>query len=207
MDDYNNNSRLYEKRALAIVLAICAVIILVMYNHFVDVRNDVELAESNVETMMQRRLELIPDLVSTVKAYTKHEEQVYADIAKAEQVYADIAKARETLGNSFSTGDPDTISEANENLSIAVNSLIFIAEKYPDLTSGEQYTSLMDQLEGSVNRITIAREEYNEKVAIYNKTIQHYPEKIWATVFGFKEIKPFKADKAANNPYMVKFED
>lgn len=197
MYDYNDNSRVYGKRALAIVLAICAVIILVTYNHLVDVRNDVELAESNVETMMQRRLELIPDLVSTVKAYTKHEEQVYAD----------IAKAREALSNSFSTGNPDAISEANENLSIAVNSLLAIAEKYPNLTAGEQYTSLMDQLEGSVNRITIAREEYNEQVAVYNKTIQHYPEKIWATIFGFKEIKTFKADEAANNSSMVNFED
>lgn len=194
---YENYSNSFGKTVIAIVLAVCAVVVLFTYNNLVDVQNDVEMAEANVETMMQRRLELIPDLVSTVKAYTKHEEQVYAD----------IAEAREALANSFSTGNPDTISEANENLSIAVNSLLAIAEDYPELTAGEQYTSLMDQLEGSVNRITIAREAYNEQVAIYNKTIQHFPERIWATLFGFKEIKPFTADEAANNPNMVNFND
>lgn len=195
-DDYNDNSSEYGKRILTIALAICAVIILLTYNHLVDVRNDVEKAEANVETMMQRRLELIPDLVSTVKAYTKHEEQVYED----------IANAREALSNSLSSGDPDAISEANENLSIAVNGLLDIAKNYPKLTAGEQYTALMDQLEGSVNRITIAREEYNEQVSIYNKTIQHFPEKIWATLLGFKEIKPFKADEAAYTSNMVNFD-
>ena len=194
---YENFSKSIEKVIIATILILCAVIVLFTYNHLVDVRNDVEMAEANVETMMQRRLELIPDLVSTVKAYTKHEEQVYAD----------IAEAREALANSFSTGDTDAISEANENLSIAVNSLLAIAEDYPELTAGEQYTSLMDQLEGSVNRITIAREAYNEQVAIYNKTIQHFPERIWATIFGFKEIKPFKADATANTSSMVNFDD
>lgn len=195
-DEYNDNSSEYGKRILTIALAICAVIIFLTYNHLVDVRNDVEKAEANVETMMQRRLELIPDLVSTVKAYTKHEEQVYED----------IANAREALSNSLSSGDPDAISEANENLSIAVNGLLDIAKNYPKLTAGEQYTALMDQLEGSVNRITIAREEYNEQVSIYNKTIQHFPEKIWATLLGFKEIKPFKADEAAHTSNMVNFD-
>lgn len=192
---YENYSNSFGKTVIAIVLAVCAVVVLFTYNNLVDVQNDVEMAEANVETMMQRRLELIPDLVSTVKAYTKHEEQVFAD----------ITEAREALSNSFSTGNPDEISVANENLSIAINRLLAYVENYPDLTAGEQYTSLMDQLEGSVNRITVARELYNEQVAIYNKTIQHFPEIIWATLFGFKEIKPFTADEAANNPNIVDF--
>lgn len=206
-NNYDNNDSRTEKMALTMALAISAVILFIIilicgkcvstYNHLVDLQEEVELAEANVETMMQRRLELIPDLVSTVKAYTKHEEQVYAD----------IAAARETLGNSFNTGDPEQISEANENLTIAVNSLIALAENYPELTAGEQYTSLMDQLEGSVNRISIAREEYNEKISEYNKTVRHFPGNILAGMFGFDEMEEFKADEAANNPNMVNFDD
>lgn len=204
-DNYDNNNG--GKAALVIVLVILGIIAIVAitiggkfigtYNHLVDQQEDVKLAEANVETMMQRRLELIPDLVSTVKSYAKHEEQVYAD----------IAEARAALGNSFNTGDLDQISEANENLSIAVNSLVALAEKYPDLTAGAQYTSLMDQLEGSVNRISIAREEYNKKITAYNKTVKHFPGNILASMFGFEEMKEFKADEAANNPNMVNFDD
>lgn len=206
-NNYDNNDSRTEKMALTMALAISAVILFIIilicgkcvstYNHLVDMQEEVELAEANVETMMQRRLELIPDLVSTVKAYTKHEEQVYAD----------IAAARESLGNSFNTGDPEQISEANENLTIAVNSLLALAENYPELTAGEQYTSLMDQLEGSVNRISIAREEYNEKISEYNKTVRHFPGNILAGMFGFDEMEEFKADEAANNPNMVNFDD
>ena len=204
-NNYNNNGS--GKLVVTITLVLLAVIAFSFvsvalkcvstYNHLVDMQEEVELAEANVETMMQRRLELIPDLVSTVKAYTKHEEQVYAD----------IASAREALGNSFNTGDPEQISKANENLSIAVNSLVALAENYPELTAGEQYTSLMDQLEGSVNRISVAREAYNEKITDYNKTVRHFPGNILAGIFGFNEMEEFKADEAANNSNMVHFDD
>lgn len=206
-NNYNENCSGTRKIILTIVLVILAIIAFSIlsfggkcistYNHLVDMQEEVELAEANVETMMQRRLELIPDLVSTVKAYAKHEEQVYAN----------IATAREALGNSFNTGDLEQISEANENLSIALNSLVALAENYPELTAGEQYTSLMDQLEGSVNRISIAREEYNEKIADYNKTVRRFPGNILAGMFGFDEMDEFKADEAANNPNMVNFDD
>ena len=83
---------------------------------------------------------------------------------------------------------------------------INIPENYPDLTSGQQYTSLMDQLEGSVNRITIARESYNEEVANYNKEVRHFPGNILANIFGFEEMEQFEADEAANNPNMVNFD-
>lgn len=188
-----------EKINLVIVIVVLVVVALIggklmfTYNYLIDMQEEVQLAEANVENMMQRRLELIPDLVATVKLYAKYEEQVYAD----------IASAREALGNSFSTGDLEQISEANKNLTIAVNSLVDLAEHYPELTAGEQYTSLMDQIEGSVNRISIAREEYNEKVAEYNKAVRHLPGNILAKMCGFDEIEEFKADKTANNPNMV----
>lgn len=206
-DEYYDNSIGTGRLALMIVIAVLAIIFfgavficgkcVSTYNNLVDMQEEVELAEANVEAMMQRRLELIPDLVSTVKAYTKHEEQVYTN----------IAQAREALGNSFNTGDPDQISEANENLSIAVNSLVALAEDYPELTASEQYTSLMDQLEGSVNRITIARESYNEEVANYNKMVRRFPGNILANMFGFEELEEFKADEAANDSNMIDFDN
>ena len=165
------------------------------YNNLVDLQENVEYAEANVEAMMQRRLELIPDLVSTVRAYTEHEEQVFED----------ITNAREALAQSFNTGDLEQISEANDSLTTAVNRLISIVEDNPELTASEQYTSLMDQIEGSVNRISIARENYNEEVSEYNRTIRHFPGSILAEIYGFEEIETFKADESASSTNLVDF--
>lgn len=206
MDNYENRGIGLGRILLtgAIVIIVAAIIGCITfvgscvstYNQLIDMQEEVSLAEANVETMMQRRLELIPDLVSTVQAYAEHEEKVFED----------IANARKELGDSLSSGDLEQISEANENLSVAVNSLVALAENYPDLTSGQQYTSLMDQLEGSVNRITIARESYNEEVANYNKEVRHFPGSILADLFGFEEMEQFEADEAADNPNMVNFD-
>lgn len=206
MDNYENRGIglgriLLTAATVIIVAAIIGCITFVgscvsTYNQLIDMQEEVSFAGANVETMMQRRLELIPDLVSTVQAYAEHEEKVFED----------IANARKELGDSLSSGDLEQISEANENLSVAVNSLVALAKNYPDLTSGQQYTSLMDQLEGSVNRITIARESYNEEVANYNKEVRHFPGSILADLFGFEEMEQFEADEAADNPNMVNFD-
>ena len=206
MDNYENRGIglgriLLTAATVIIVAAIIGCITFVgscvsTYNQLIDMQEEVSFAEANVETMMQRRLELIPDLVSTVQAYAEHEEKVFED----------IANARKELGDSLSSGDLEQISEANENLSVAVNSLVALAENYPDLTSGQQDTSLMDQLEGSVNSITIARESYNEEVANYNKEVRHFPGSILADLFGFEEMEQFEADEAADNPNMVNFD-
>ena len=180
-----------------VVMGIVAVVgsFISTYNNLVDLEENVAYAEANVETMMQRRLELIPDLVSTVKAYTKHEEQVFED----------ITNAREALAQSFDAGNLKQISEANDNLTTAVNRLISIVEDNPEITASEQYISLMDQIEGSVNRISIARENYNEEVSEYNRTIRHFPGKVLAEIYGFEEIETFKVDEQASSTNMVDF--
>ena len=180
-----------------VVMGIVAVVgsFISTYNNLVDLQENVAYAEANVETMMQRRLELIPDLVSTVKAYTKHEEQVFED----------ITNAREALAQSFDAGNLKQISEANDNLTTAVNRLISIVEDNPEITASEQYISLMDQIEGSVNRISIARENYNEEVSEYNRTIRHFPGSILAEIYGFEEIETFKADESASSTNLVDF--
>lgn len=167
------------------------------YNSLVNLEEDVNKASAEVQNQMQRRAELIPDLVATVKNYTKHEEKIYED----------IANARAALTESFKTGNPSEISEANSQLTTKVNSLLAIAENYPTLTAGEQYTSLMDQLEGSVNRITVARGNYNDLVAKYNKKVRNFPGSILASMFGFEQLEQYKADESANKINMVDFGD
>lgn len=165
------------------------------YDSIVNAKQNVKLAEANVENMLQNRLTLIPDLVKVVEKYSDHEEQVFAD----------IADARQNLMNSIDSGDLAKMSEADQNLSVAINNLLAYAEQYPTLTAGTQYTALMDSIAESVNRITIARTEYNEAVATYNKKITTFRGAILAKIFGFEEFDEYKADKAAYNSSMVNF--
>lgn len=163
------------------------------YNNLIDAKENVKLAKSNVETMMQRRLELIPDLVETVKMYTEHEEKIFDDIAQASLV----------LSNSWINGDPKEISEADKKVSTEINGIISVAKNYPELTSSTHYTALMDELAGSVNRIATARDRYNQQVAIYNKKVNKFPGNIMAGIFGFEEMDEFEADKEAERTNMI----
>ena len=166
------------------------------YNRMVNLEEDVSLAQSNVQTMMQRRLELIPDLVETTKAAAAHEEKIFED----------IANARAALNSSFETGDAQAMDQANQQLSSAIDAMMLVInENYPTISASEHYTSLMDQLEGSVNRISVARENYNTAVSKYNRVIRNFPGSILAGMFGFERIEPFEADEAANNTNMVDF--
>ena len=163
------------------------------YNNLIDAKENVKLAKSNVETMMQRRLELIPDLVETVKMYTEHEEKIFDDIAQASLV----------LSNSWINGDPKEISEADKKVSTEINGIISVAKYYPELTSSTHYTALMDEFAGSVNRIATARDRYNQQVAIYNKKVNKFPGNIMAGIFGFEEMDEFDADKEAERTNML----
>ena len=163
------------------------------YNNLIDAKENVKLAKSNVETMMQRRLELIPDLVETVKMYTEHEEKIFDDIAQASLV----------LSNSWINGDPKEIREADKKVSTEINGIISVAKYYPELTSSTHYTALMDEFAGSVNRIATARDRYNQQVAIYNKKVNKFPGNIMAGIFGFEEMDEFEADKEAERTNML----
>lgn len=198
-----------EKRGIYIGVLISLVIIAIIlisflgvvgsfistYNSLVDMQEDVNLAQANVQEKMQRRLELIPDLVETVQAYSDHEEKVFEN----------IANARAALSSCLDNGTTEEISEANNKLSEEINNVLAFAEDYPELTAGEQYTSLMDQIEGSINRISVARETYNEEVAQYNKKVRKFPGFILASMFGFEEIEQFKADEAAEQTQLIYF--
>lgn len=176
---------------------VVAIVFFTTYNNMVDAREDVNLAEANVETQMQSRLELIPDLVEVVKFHANHKEKVFAEIANAEA----------NLTACMGTGDTAMISDANNELSKQINNLIVLARDYPDLTDSKEYVSLMDQIEGSVRRIAVARETYNGEVSDYNRMIAKAPMCFVANMFGFEKKEEFVADKEAEKTSMVHMMD
>ena len=166
----------------AIMLLIIVGIFMSTYNNLVSLQGDVSLAETNLETMIKKRLEIVPNFVSTVEEYTEHEEEIFDD----------ITSAREELSESLKDGELSKISNSNENLTIKLNNLIALVENnLPELKSSSQYIDLMEQLENSVNRISVAGEKYNESVSIYNREITHIPGSILASIFGFVEEEAF----------------
>jgi LemA protein len=163
------------------------------YNSLYGKREVVKQQWSNVDVNLQRRADLIPNLVNTVKGYTKHEEQVFSE----------IAQARSRLINPQAT--PEEKIAANTQMDSALSRLLVITEAYPDLKASEQYKNLMTQLEGTENRIGVARRDYNEKVAEYNISRGHFPGVIFANLFGFQREEEFKADPAKREVPEVKF--
>lgn len=123
-------------------------------NSLVSLKEDVEMQQSQIETTLQRRNDLIPNLVATVKGYANHEEAVFTE----------IADARSKLAGSIESGDMESISEANTALDSALSKLLAISENYPDLKASEQFIALQDELAGTENRIAVARQYYNEKI-------------------------------------------
>ena len=161
-------------------------------NELVTERQAVDAAWAQVDSALQRRADLIPNLVETVKGYAKQEQTVYRD----------IANARAALGGART---PDAKLEANANLSNALSRLLLIVENYPQLRSNESFNRLMDELAGTENRINVERRKYNEVVQKYNTDLQLFPKNIAAGMFGFQPQPYFKADISARTAPSVKF--
>ena len=177
--------------AVLIIVAVCFAWFMLTRNHVVSLEEEVNLKQSNIEAQLQRRMDLIPNLVETAKAYAKHEEAVFTA----------IAEARSKLSSSLDSGDLEQISQANNELDLALKSFLAIAESYPELKSDQHYTALMDELAGTENRISVARQFYNEAVSEYNSYIRKWPQLIW----GFKELPYFKASEGAETAPTVNF--
>jgi len=163
------------------------------YNSLYGKREGVKKEWSNVDVNLQRRADLIPNLVNTVKGYTKHEEQVFSE----------IAQARSRLINP--QAKPDEKIAADNQMESALSRLLVIAENYPDLKANEQYKNLMTQLEGTENRVATARRDYNEKVADYNTSRGHFPGVVFANLFGFQREEEFKVDPSKREAPSVDF--
>jgi LemA protein len=162
------------------------------YNTLTTKQQVVKNQFSNVDVQLQRRADLIPNLVNTVKGYTNHEEQVFGE----------IADARSRLLNAKTV---DEKADANNQLSASLGRLLVLAENYPNLKADQQFLRLQDELAGTENRIGVARRDYNQSVLDYNTTRQKFPTVLMAGVLGFQPAEEFKADPAARNAPTVDF--
>ena len=183
-----------RKRALQIltVIALAAAATGCSYNTFVGQEEAIKSQWSQVENQLQRRNDLIPNLVETVKGYAQHEEGVFKDIADARsQLLA--AKSPE-----------EEISAANRQTR-ALGRLLAISENYPQLKANEQFNRLMDELSGTENRLAVERMRYNEKVQAYDTSRRQFPANLTAKMFGFKEYPYFQAPPDAKQVPKVNF--
>lgn len=189
------------KKETKVLIGICALLLLVVLwffgtkNSLVSLKEDVEMQQSQIETTLQRRNDLIPNLVETVKGYSIHEKEVFTE----------IADARSKLAGSIKSGDIENISEANNSLDSALGRLLAISENYPNLKANEQFIALQDELAGTENRIAVARQHYNEKVRNYNATVQRFPTSIVAGMSGYYPMQYFEADENAKEVPKVSF--
>lgn len=162
-------------------------------NRFVTMRANIEQSQADVETVLQRRADLIPNLVNTVKGYAAHEEELYTALADARASYANAGTFEDKL-------------EANDEISSALSRLLVIVENYPELKASQNFTDLQTQLEGTENRIAIARQNYSDAVGEYNAAIQRFPGSLIAGMFGFDKEPYFEASEAAQSNPQVSFD-
>lgn len=174
------------------IIIVLAILIMPKYNKFVQLDEQVNEKESQIETQLQRRGDLIPNLVETVKGYASHEKEVFQDVADA--------RARLAGANGV-----NELSEANDQMTSALSRLLAVAENYPDLKANEQFTGLRDELAGAENRIAVARQDYNESVNEYNKQTRVFPGNIIAMIFNFEKKDYFEASEGAREVPGVDF--
>lgn len=179
---------------IVVILVVLGVMLVPNYNKFVNLEENVDQTYAQVETQLQRRIDLIPNLVNTVKGYASHEKEVIKEISDAR------AKLSGASG-------PEEQAAADSELSNALGRLLVVVENYPDLKANQNFAQLMDELAGTENRISVARKDYNDVVADYNRQIKRFPGKIVASMFGFDKKEYFKADAAANQAPEVDFGD
>ena len=179
--------------ARLIILALAALSVTgCSYNTFVSQEEAIKAQWAQVENQLQRRNDLIPNLVETTKGYATHEEAVFKDIADARAKLL-AAKSPE-----------ETIQAANQQTS-ALGRLLAVVENYPNLKANEQFNRLMDELAGTENRLAVERMRYNEKVQAYNTSRRQFPANLTAKMFGFKEYPFFQAPPDAKQAPKVNF--
>lgn len=190
-----------------LIIGIIAAIIIVgawaasAYNSMVDVQEKATTELANVQSAYQRRADLIPNLVETVKGYAKHEQETLENVVNARSKATQITLDAETL-------TPEKLKEFQEaqgELGSALGKLIAIQENYPDLKANENFRDLQVQLEGTENRINEARNKFNGVVQQYNIVIRKFPKNILAGIFGFNTMDKFEAEAGAENAPKVKF--
>lgn len=195
------------KKGLVILLVVGAVLVGLFfwfqgnYNNMVKMDEGVQAAWSQVENVYQRRADLIPNLVATVKGYAAHEQQTLEGVISARSKATQITVDAENL-------TPDELAKyqkAQGELGSALGKLLAITENYPELKANENFMSLQSQLEGTENRIAVERKKFNEAARSYNTVIRQFPKNIVASMFGFEKKPYFEAQEGAQQAPVVAF--
>ena len=177
---------------IGIVVVVLILVIISTYNSLVSLRNMVRDQWAQIDVQLKRRFDLIPNLIETVKGYTKHESETLENIVKVRNTYA-------------SANTPQEAMEADGELNKAVSRLFALAESYPDLKANTNFLQMQDELKETENKIASARQFYNDVVLRYNNKIQMFPSNIVAGLFGFKTEAFFEANKEEKENVKVKF--
>lgn len=195
-----------KKKFIPIIIVVAIVVILVAwavgaYNGLVIKDENCSKQWSKVESQYQRRMDLIPNLVNTVKGYASHEEATLLKVIEARnqasQVKVDAENMTQEQLNEF--------QKSQENLSSAIRGLNIVVEQYPDLKANQNFLELQSQLEGTENRIAVERQRYSDVVNEYNTSVRRFPNSIFASMFGFDKKPYFESQTGAENAPKVEF--
>ena len=195
-----------KKKFIPIIIVAAVVVILVawgvsVYNGLVVKDENCSKQWSKVESQYQRRMDLIPNLVNTVKGCASHEEATLLKVIEARnqasQVKIDAENMTQEQLNNF--------QQSQENLSSAIRGLNIVVEKYPDLKANQNFLELQSQLEGTENRIAVERQRYSDVVNEYNTSVRRFPNSLFASMFGFDKKPYFEAQSGAENAPKVEF--
>ncbi len=178
---------------IVIIIIIALILFLIStYNGLVKSRNKVKNSWAQIEVQLNRRGDLIPNLVETVKGYASHESKVFDD----------VTQARAGLMNANGVQE---MADADNTLNQTLKSLFAVAENYPDLKANENFKNLQNQLEETENKISYSRQFYNDTVLMYNNKCETFPSNIFANAFGFKQAEFFKAQEGTETVPKVEF--
>lgn len=176
-----------------VILGILMLVVIVSYNRLVTLRNSVKNAWASIETQLQRRYDLIPNLVETVKGYMAHEKEVLENVTKARTAFLNAGSVKET-------------AQAENMMAGALKSLFAVSENYPELKSSQNFLMLQEELAGTENKVSYARQRYNNSVMDYNTAIQKFPTNLFAGMFNFKAEEFFEVENVeARKAVKVKF--
>ena len=184
-----------QRRLFAWILPAALLLTGCGYNQIQTLDEQAQSAKQQIQVQLQRRADLIPNLVETIKGVTKQEDTVYIG----------VANARAKLAGAVATGDPAQMAAADQQATGAIGRLLAIAENYPQLKSNENFLQLQDELTGTENRVAVARGDYNTAVQQYNTYIRTFPQAITAKVTGAKPRTYYNAPASSQNAPAVKF--
>lgn len=192
------------KKSTIIILAVIALLVIGaagIYNGLVTMEENVDSQWANVETQYQRRADLIPNLVNTVKGYATHEKETLEGVIAARSQATQIKLDADDL-------TPEALAQyqkAQGAVTSALGKLLAISEKYPELKANQNFLELQAQLEGTENRINVARKNFNDAARDYNTTVRRFPKNIFATMFGFEKKAYFEAEEGSKQAPKVEF--